>query len=83
MVTIYMDRSTIREMIEVVYRFYLSRLAAPFTLCIRCNDMLEDASKAMVLEKLPPKVKEQHAQFRRCRSCGQVYWKGSHYEHLR
>ncbi len=45
--------------------------------------MLEDVSKAMALEKLPSKVKEQHAQFRRCRSCGYVYWKGSYYEHLR
>ncbi len=71
------------QLIEVMRRFNLSRLAAPFKLCIRCNGMLEDVSKERVLDQLPPMVQERHAQFRRCRSCGRVYWKGSHYEHMR
>ena len=71
------------QLIEVMRRFDLSRLAVPFKLCIRCNGILEDVSKERVLEQLPPMVQERHDQFRRCRSCGQVYWKGSHYEHMR
>jgi len=71
------------QLIEVMRRFNLSRLAAPFKLCIRCNGMLEDVSKERVLQQLPPMVQERHAQFRRCRNCGQAYWRGSHYEHMR
>ena len=70
------------QLIEVMRRFNLARLAAPFKLCIRCNGMLEDVSKEMVLDQLPPKVKERHVQFRHCRSCEQVYWQGSHYERM-
>ncbi|MCK4742158.1 MAG: Mut7-C ubiquitin/RNAse domain-containing protein [Anaerolineales bacterium] len=70
------------QLIEVMRRFNLTRLAAPFKRCIRCNGMLEDVSKEMVKDHLPPKVKERHVQFRHCRSCGQVYWQGSHYERM-
>ncbi len=45
--------------------------------------MLEEVSKVRVLEHLPPRVQERHAQFRRCRSCGQTCRKGPHYKHLR
>ncbi len=45
--------------------------------------MLEDVSKEVVLEQLPPMVQERHAQFRRCRSCGQICWRVSDYEHMR
>ena len=71
------------QLIEVMRRFNLTRLAVPFKLCIRCNGTLDDASKEMVRDHLPPKVKERHVQFRQCRSCGQVYWQGSHYERMR
>jgi hypothetical protein len=33
------------------------------------------------MERLPPRVRERHDAFRRCLSCGRVYWAGSH--HLR
>ncbi len=71
------------QLIEVMRRFNLTRLATPFKLCIRCNGTLDDVSKEMVKDHLPPKVKERYVQFRKCRSCGQVYWQGSHYERMR
>lgn len=71
------------QLIEVMRRFTLTRLAAPFKLCIRCNGMLEDVSKGMVEDQLPPKVIERHVHFRRCRNCGQVFWQGTHYERMR
>jgi uncharacterized protein len=68
---------------EVLGRFNLLGLIAPFTRCLRCNAALQDASKAEVIEDLEPLTKIYYDHFRRCRGCGQVYWAGSHFQKLR
>src|SRR5580765_120405 len=70
------------QTIEVVRRFYLSELIAPFTRCLRCNAPLEEAAKADVIDKLEPLTKIYYDQFRRCRDCKQIYWSGSHFPKL-
>jgi uncharacterized protein with PIN domain len=70
------------KLIEVLRRFDLSRQVQPFTRCIRCNGLLESVSKGDVIDLLPPKVREGYDSFRRCRDCGQVYWKGTHFERM-
>jgi hypothetical protein len=70
------------QTIEVVRRFKLLDLIAPFTRCLRCNARLQNAAKADVIEKLEPLTKIYYEQFRRCVGCGQIYWSGSHFEKL-
>jgi uncharacterized protein with PIN domain len=70
------------QTIEVVRRFYLSELIAPFTRCLRCNAPLEEAAKAEVIDKLEPLTKIYYDQFRRCPDCKQIYWSGSHFPKL-
>ena len=70
------------QTIEVVRRFYLSELIAPFTRCLRCNAPLEEAAKADVIDKLEPLTKIYYDQFRRCPDCKQTYWSGSHFPKL-
>ena len=70
------------QTIEVVRRFKLLDLIAPFTRCLRCNARLQDAAKADVIEELQPLTKIYYEQFRRCLGCGQIYWSGSHFEKL-
>jgi uncharacterized protein len=70
------------QTIEVVRRFKLLNLIAPFTRCIRCNARLQNAAKADVIEELEPLTKIYYEQFRRCPGCGQIYWSGSHFENL-
>jgi len=67
---------------EVLRRFDLYRLVAPFSRCIRCNGVLEPVAKQSVENRLPPQVRAHHDDFRICAACGQVYWRGSHYERL-
>jgi uncharacterized protein with PIN domain len=67
-----------RQLSEVVRRFDLARSIAPFARCLRCNALLEAARKEDVGSGLPPRVRERHDEFRRCPSCGRVYWAGSH-----
>lgn len=68
---------------EVLRRFDLFRSVAPFSRCIRCNGALEPVAKQVVEDRLPPHVRQQYDEFRICKACGQVYWRGSHYDRLR
>ena len=71
-----------RQTIEVLRRFNLIELIAPFTRCLRCNAQLQDAAKAEVIQDLEPLTKIYYDQFRRCHGCGQIYWAGSHFQNL-
>ena len=70
------------QTIEVVRRFDLSELIAPFTRCLRCNAPLEAVAKADIIDKLEPLTKIYYDQFRRCPECKQIYWSGSHFPKL-
>jgi uncharacterized protein with PIN domain len=67
---------------EVLGRFNLVELIAPFTRCLRCNAPLQDTTKAEVINDLAPLTKIYYDQFCRCPGCGQVYWAGSHFQKL-
>jgi uncharacterized protein with PIN domain len=67
-----------RQLAEVVERFDLAPLAAPFSRCGRCNGLLEAVDRAAVLDELPLATRRRHRAFRRCRGCGRLYWRGSH-----
>ncbi len=67
---------------EVVQRYGLAKWVKPFERCMRCNHPLVPVEKEMVLEKLEPLTKKYYDTFKRCPNCGQVYWKGSHYERM-
>jgi uncharacterized protein len=70
------------QTIEIIRRFNLSESIAPFTRCLRCNAVLEEAPKADIIDKLEPLTKIYYNQFRRCPGCKQIYWPGSHFPKL-
>lgn len=70
------------QLAEVLARFELAARSRPFTRCTRCNGLLRDVAKSEVLDQLEPLTREHYDQFRQCSECGQVYWRGSHYEPL-
>lgn len=70
------------QAVEILRRLDLSAGIEPFTRCLACNGVLEDAEKDVVLSQLPPAVQRSHERFSRCRDCGRVYWPGSHRERL-
>ncbi len=71
-----------RQAIEVVQRFDLRRAFKPFTRCLRCNGLLEPAQEEDVAGQLLPGTQKYFHEFSRCRECGQVYWKGAHYQRM-
>ncbi|MGA9031275.1 MAG: Mut7-C RNAse domain-containing protein [Sulfuricaulis sp.] len=67
---------------EILTRLDLYSALHPFTRCLRCNGELEDVEKDAVLHQLEPKTKKYYHHFRRCKTCGQAYWKGSHFNRM-
>jgi uncharacterized protein with PIN domain len=72
-----------QQLAEVVRRFDLGRLAKPFSRCLRCNTLLEQAGKDQVHHQLPAQVALLHDEFLRCPDCGRAYWKGGHFRRMR
>jgi uncharacterized protein len=70
------------QLLEVVQRFSLRCWIRPFQRCLRCNHPLQPVSKAEVLHRLEPLTRLYFEEFSICTACDQVYWKGSHHEHM-
>jgi len=68
-----------RQLKEVLTRYALGSLVKPFQRCMRCNALLEPASKETILHRLQPLTIQYFDEFRLCPACGQIYWQGSHY----
>lgn len=63
-------------------RYRLCDHAAPFSRCMTCNGLLESVAKSAVVDQVPSAVAQLQDDFWRCRDCGQVYWRGSHWRAL-
>jgi uncharacterized protein with PIN domain len=73
---------SLEQMTEVIQRFDLTSRVSPFHRCLRCNHPLEPVAKEAVLDRLEPLTKLYFDEFQICPACGQIYWKGSHYEKM-
>jgi len=67
---------------EVLQRFDLRKKIKPYTRCVHCNGILNDVEKEAILDKIMPGTQEYYDDFKQCADCGQVYWKGSHFDRL-
>ena len=50
----------------------------PFSRCLLCNNLLERIPKENILDRIPSKVRDLYDENNHCKSCGRIYWKGSH-----
>ncbi|WP_456370124.1 Mut7-C RNAse domain-containing protein [Thermodesulfatator atlanticus] len=60
----------------------LEQKVKPFTLCIRCNTLLENIPKEETLGLVPDYIYETHHSFKRCPVCGRIYWPGTHQQRM-
>jgi uncharacterized protein len=70
------------QVIEVLRRYDLANLIAPFARCLRCNQLLLPVLKEEVLDRLQPDTAASQEEFLLCVYCDQLYWKGSHHKHM-
>lgn len=68
---------------EVTRRFGARDAVASFQRCIRCNGLTEPVEKGRIEHLLEPKTRLYYDEFHQCRDCGQIYWRGSHYQRMR
>ena len=71
------------QLIEVVKRFDLREKIQPFSRCLRCNTLLQEADRDSVAASVPQYVARTYRSFKRCPDCGRIYWRGSHWEHMK
>jgi len=51
--------------------------------CSSCNGELKKVPKEEVFGKVPDVTYQSNQEFFLCGSCGKIYWKGSHWNHIR
>ncbi len=54
-----------------------------FTRCVICNKLLFDISKEKIIDLVPEFIYQNHKDFKVCRKCGKIYWKGTHYQDMK
>lgn len=54
----------------------------PLSRCSKCNGSVREVYRSAVKEEVPENVYEIQEQFWRCEGCGQIYWKGTHWEDI-
>jgi hypothetical protein len=68
---------------EVMGRFDLAPGVQLFRRCMKCNALVEPVEKDAIRDALPQGTALYFDEFHRCRDCGRIFWKGSHYERMR
>ena len=66
-----------QQLIEALNLDY--RLKA-FTLCLECNQPLEERSREQVKDLVPPYVFLTQSQYMECPVCHRIYWRGTHWQ---
>jgi uncharacterized protein len=78
---VFIRSDRVREQMEqVLAAFPVEPL--PLTRCSRCNEPLAPLDKRDARDLVPPYVYDTHDAFLQCRSCGRIYWRGSHVERM-
>ncbi len=67
----------IQQVVETLKLDCQSRL---FTICLECNQPLEERSKEQVQNRVPPYVFQTQSQYVECPACHRIYWRGTHWQ---
>jgi len=73
---------TFQQTYDVLRRFDLIKVIKPFSRCLRCNEMLAEIAKEVISDRLLPGTRAHYHEFKICPGCGQLYWKGAHYQRM-
>jgi uncharacterized protein len=71
------------QLAEIIVKFDLYSQASPFTLCLNCNQPLINLEKEKIRAEVDSDTFRIFSEFYRCPECRKIYWKGSHYEHMK
>lgn len=77
---LFVPHATVGEQLRLVAGHYRLERHAPR--CMRCNGKLEEISREEAERTVPEKVAERQDEFFRCKSCGRLFWYGTHWERI-
>ena len=50
--------------------------------CPKCNGTIRTVSKTEIADKIPLTTSSNYNEFWQCQQCGQVYWRGAHWNRI-
>jgi uncharacterized protein with PIN domain len=65
---------------QVVKALNLDYKFEPFSICLECNQRLQEKDKDEVRELVPPYVYKTQSLYMECPSCHRLYWRGTHWQ---
>lgn len=71
-----------QQLIEIITRYQLVDKIDPLKRCIQCNGIIEPIPKVRIKLLISEKTLRYYDEFFICSVCNQIYWKGSHYDHM-
>ena len=71
-----------KQVTQVLKHFDLWSLVNPYSRCIECNVELKNITKEKAKNLVVPFIYEQKKSFALCPHCGQVFWKGTHFDDM-
>jgi len=71
-----------RQMHQVIDSLHLDCQFKPFTICLECNQPLQEKSKQEVKDLVPPYVFQTQNQYMECPTCHRIYWRGTHWQRM-
>ncbi len=69
-----------RQMDQIIDTLNLDCQFRPFTICLECNEPLEERSREQVKDRVPPYVFQTQSQYVECPACHRIYWRGTHWQ---
>jgi uncharacterized protein with PIN domain len=69
-----------RQMHQIIEALDLDCQFRPFSICLECNQTLEERSKDEVKGRVPPYVFQTQNQYMECPACHRIYWRGTHWQ---
>lgn len=76
------ESDTLEEQLEQVISTFGLRSDRPMTRCTVCNGELRTVGREEVRGSVPERVLSLRTEFYLCPDCGQIYWKGTHWEDI-
>jgi uncharacterized protein len=67
---------------DLINKLDLSNWINPFSCCLNCNHQIVPVDKGEILPRLQERTAKFYNEFFICTACGQIYWKGSHFENM-
>ena len=80
---LYVKDRDLDDQIEQVRMTYDLTFNEDLSRCTACNGELMSISKEEASRGVPEGALQSNEQFFQCRSCGKLYWKGSHWKNIR